>query len=75
MKGREFCLRLFKDDHYLLQQSVRAMISQQRRQRIVYTEILVRPDLFSSTVKDPDVHLKDVVVKDHRGTRLPLLQM
>ena len=55
--------------------SIRDVISQQRRQGIVYTEILVRPDLFGGTIKDPNVSLKDVVVKDDPGTVLRLLQL
>ncbi|CAF3575088.1 unnamed protein product, partial [Rotaria sp. Silwood2] len=48
-------------DHCLLQRIFQELINDQRQQRIIYTEILFRPDIFNFENKISNIKLKDVI--------------
>ncbi|CAF3339588.1 unnamed protein product [Rotaria sp. Silwood1] len=53
--------QIFQNDHCLLKRIFQELINDQRQQRIIYTEILFRPDVFNFENNISNIQLKDVI--------------
>ncbi|CAF1569355.1 unnamed protein product [Rotaria magnacalcarata] len=52
---------IFQNDYCLLQRICQELVSDQQQQRIIYTEILFRPDIFNFGTINSNIKLKDVI--------------
>ncbi|CAF1137677.1 unnamed protein product [Rotaria sordida] len=59
--NEQIIAKIFQNDHCLLQRIFQELINDQRQQRIIYTEILFRPDIFNFGNKISNIKLKDVI--------------